>query len=144
MILACYGQHLWVVVLSYGIAFAYPVLYLHNIGRGVARALLGIGLVVAMYYCLGDPVVFLSFNSVFLAIYFYQLLHKTQAQAYHGFVAASSAYGMLTIPWAIYNSASENIVQPWQVFAATGVLVILALLLWSPMGRVQATPNAHA
>jgi hypothetical protein len=144
MIIACYGQHTWLVVLAYGMAFAYPVLYLHNIGRGVARAILGISLVVAMYYCLGDPVVFLSFNAVLLTIYFYQLLNITRVQAFHGLVALVSAFGMLTVPWAVYNSAGGHIVEPWQVFAVTGVMLVLGLTLWPRLLKMEATANAHA
>jgi hypothetical protein len=144
MIAACFGQYVWLVALSYFLALSYPVLYRHNISKGVERAALGIGLVVAMYYCLGDPVVFLSFNTVFLTLYFYQLLHKTQAQAFHGFVAATSAFGMLTIPLAIYNSAHGEIVEAWKVFALTGVLWAVMLGTWPKMGRMSPTPNAHA
>ncbi len=143
MITACYGQYLWVVVVSYALALSYPVLYRHSIGKGIERALLGVGLVVAMYYTLGDPVVFLSFNTVFLVIYFYELLHKTRAQAFHGFVAAVSAFGMLTIPLAIYNSANGEVVEPWEVFTVAGLLWLLMLGLWPRMGRLSPTPNAH-
>ena len=111
MITACYGQFVWLVALAYSLALSYPLLYRHNIGKGVERAALGIGLVVAMYYSLGDPVGVLSFNTVFMTIYFYELLHKTQAQGFHGFVAATSAFGMLMIPLAIYNSARGEIVE---------------------------------
>jgi hypothetical protein len=144
MITACYGQYPLLVALVYLLALSYPALYRHNIGKGIERAALGIGLVVAMYYCLGDPVVFLSFNTVLMTIYFYELLHKTQAQAFHGFVAFTSAFGMLTIPLAIYNSANGTPFAPWLIFSITGLLWVLMLAMWPALGRISSTPNAHA
>jgi len=144
MITACYGQSTWLVLLVYGLALTYPLSYLFEVGRGITRALLGIGMVVAMYYCLGDPVVFLSFNSVLLTVYFHQLLSRTRAQAFHGFMVSVSGFGMLTIPWAIHNSAQDLHIGPWKIFVATGLLLVTALALWPRLQRMQATPNAHS
>lgn len=144
IITACYGQYPMLAGTAYLLALSYPVLYCHSIGRGIERATLGIGMVVAAYYSLGDPVVFISFNTVFMTIYFYRLLHKTQAQAFHGFVAVTSAPGMLAIPWAIHNSASGTPTTPWLILAATALLWLLMLALWRRLGRANPTPNAHA
>lgn len=67
-------------------------------------------LVVGIAYALAlsYPVVFLALNSVLLTLYFFRLLRKTQAQAFHGFVAATSAPGMLVLPGAIHNSANNT------------------------------------
>ena len=143
MIVACFGRHPWVLALSYFTAAAYPILHRHDFGRDMARAALGIGLVIAMYYSLGDPVVFLSFNTVFLTIYFYELLQKTRAQFFHGFVAVTSAVGMLTIPVAIYNGANGLSVDAWQVFVLTGLLWAVAFGIWPRMAGMRPTPNAH-
>jgi hypothetical protein len=143
MITACYGNYSWVILVSYLLAIAYPIIYLLNTGRGMIRAILGSALVVAMYYRLGDPIVFLSLFAVFFSIYFYQLLHRTKAQAFHGGVAAVSAFGMVCIPWAIYNNANGTSTSPLMIWICAAVLLVGATLLWPRLRHLQPTPNAH-
>ena len=144
MITAFFGHYLWLVVAVYGLALAYPVMYIRGSGRGIARATLGVLLVVSAYYSLGDPVVFLSLIAVCSSIYFFRLLARTKAQSFHGLLVSVSAFGMLTIPLAIYNSATGSTTAPWLVWLVAVVVVALALLCWRPLAVMQPTPNARA
>ncbi len=144
MMAACYGLHAGAVIASYGLALAYyPASYLMKWGRGVVRAVLAASLVVALYYRLADSLLWLALLAIFFTIYFYQLLHRTRAQSFQGFLVASSAFGLCAIPLAIHNSARDISSSASSVMVFGAVLVGLALMLWPRLSRVAPTSNAH-
>lgn len=96
-----------------------------------------------MYCRLGDMIVFVSLLAVFFTLYFYQLLDRTRAQAFHGFLAVFSAFCMVCVPWAIHNGARGVSTPPSAVLFFTGIVVGAALLLWPRLSRIQPTANAH-
>lgn len=143
VIAASAGQQLLLAVPALLLALSYPALMRFDWAPALARTSLGLVMALTLYRALGDPVVFLSLVGVLLAVYFGDLLRRTRSHGLHGLVALFAAHGMLTIPWAIYNSARGESVALWLVFVVGAVALVLAMALWSRLTRLSPTPNAR-
>jgi len=142
---AASGQLLWLTALSAGGVLLFVLLYLRGKtpypGLGIVGSCHG----VALYLALGDPIVFLHLLcGTGMTGYFAALMFRTENQVLHGFTTLGNGLGMLAVPWAIHTAASGG-THSWG-FAASifGAGVLLAALLWRPLGKLAPTPRPSA
>jgi hypothetical protein len=145
--LACQGQHLWlwpVVVLA---ALAYPVMYFKGWPKEIIQGVLGLVYTACLYLSFRDPVVLFPLLTVFLTLYFLDILLKTRAQSMHGFTTIVNAVGLMAIPWAMY-AAAVGAPANWLLVILSCVLVVVlamalrpVLLKLSPTERPSERPR---
>lgn len=138
-VVACFGAQPWLLALVYGVALAYPLMYVTGWPAEAARGTLGVASVGALFLTFKDPVVFLSLVSVFLTLYFFKLLLKTEAQSLHGFTTLVNVLGVVVIPWAIHNAVRGEPMPWWQLLALAGLLVGAALAAYPWLSRLEPT-----
>jgi len=142
-VLAVYGGLAWVWPAILVAWLCYPVGYVLEVAwlRDGAQAVVGLASVLALYKALDEPVVFLSLVTVFLTLYFLDLLVKTLQQVFHGFTTGVNAVGLLAVVGAIAWSGTST-GWGWAVVVAVGVgVVALALVLRPMLLRMPATPR---
>ena len=139
--LACFGDNPWVLVGVSLCVVLYPVAYLLEWSVGILLNILGLSSAFSLYWAFKDPVVFLQLLTVFLTLYFLDILLKTRAQAMHGFTTIVHAFGAMTLPWAIYN-ASLGSTDNWLLVVIIAVTTVaLALILRPRLLRLPPTPR---
>jgi len=137
--LACQGQVFWLWPVCIGAAVAYPVMYFKNWPKEVIQGVLGLVSTVCLYLSFRDPVVLFPLVTVFLTLYFLDILLKTRAQSMHGFTTIVNAIGLMAIPWAMYAAAVEAPPNWPLVLGSSTLVVILAMLLRPRLLRLEAT-----
>ena len=139
--LACQGQAGWLWPLALGAAVAYAAMYALDWPKESMQGVVGLLSTLCLYLSFRDPVVVLPLLTVFLTLYFLNLLLKTHAQSLHGFTTVVNAVGLMAIPWAILNHV-RGAVTGWGTVAAIFVVVIgLALVLRPRLAQLAATPR---
>lgn len=142
--LACQGQHLWLWPLCIAAAVAYPVMYLKDWPKEIIQGLLGLVSTVCLYLSFRDPVVLLPLLTVFLTLYFLDILLKTRAQSMHGFTTIVNAVGLMAIPWAMY-AAKLGTPASWTLIFGTCILVVgLAMVTRPRLLKLLATERPSA
>lgn len=141
IVVACLGDLIWVRWAAYAGALLFPILYIAGWPVEVVRGALGAASVASLYWALGDPVVLLSFVSVFLTVYFFRLLMNTQAQSLHGITTLVNVVGAIVIPWAIVNTANGTFMPWWQLLLLAAALVGSALAAYPRLSKLAPTPR---
>ena len=141
VVVACFGDQVWVRWAAYTVAASFPTLYVLGGPVEIIRGTLGAASVGSLYWTLTDPVVLLSFVSVFLTVFFFRLLMKTRAQSLHGATTLVNVLSALVIPWAIVNTASGTPMPWWQVLMVAAGLVGVALVAYPRLSNLPATPR---
>ena len=141
IVVACFGNHQWLPWLAYSTALLFPVMYIARWPAEVIRGALGAASVASLYWTLRDPVVLLSLVSVFLTVYFFRLLMKTQAQSLHGVTTIVNVLGAVAIPWAIVNVANGTLMPWWQLLVLATTLVGGSLAAYPWLAKLTPTPR---
>ena len=140
-VLAVHGDHgwLWFVVLAVWVC--YPIGYVLGVSwlRDGAQAVVGLASVVVLYAALREPVAFLALPTVFLTLYFLDLLVRTRQQVFHGCTTGINAVGLLATVAAIAWSGTSS-GWGWGVVIGVAVVVVGAALLVRPV-LLKAPPT---
>jgi hypothetical protein len=140
-VLACQGQHVWLWPVCLMGTVVYSLLYWRNLPVTAVQALLGLLSTACLYLSFQDPVVLMPLLAVFLTLYFLNILLCTAAQSLHGFTTIVNGLGLMSIPWAMYNTAQGNALTWFPVLLVMALVVGLALALRPRLLRLEATPR---
>jgi hypothetical protein len=138
VIIACFGDTLWVSVPAVLLSVVYPWFYLRGKLDMAPLAVLGLGSIVAMWLRFNDPLVLLQLLMSPLTAVLFAALLRTCAQFLHGFVTLVAASNGLFTALIIY-SAADGEPTSWGVVAVAAVAVA-ALFVAVP----QAAKNLSA
>jgi hypothetical protein len=143
-VLAVYGDALWVWVAVLAVWALFPIAYVMDWPTAPVQAVLGVASVAALYVALDEPVVVLSLVTVFLTLYFLDLLVRTRQQVFHGFTTGVNAVGLLATVAAISWAGSSG-GWPWWVVVAVAVAVVAVAIAVRPvLLRAGPTPRKPA
>lgn len=140
--IACRGDLPWVAPVAIVLAAYYPVAYALGWPREPGQAGSGLLMTALLFERFGDPVVFLQLLTVFLTLYFFHLLLKTHAQSLHGFTTLINGVGLMAIPVAIHNYATNTII-PWPGVALIAIATAaICAALYPKLAALPATPRS--
>lgn len=138
-VVASAGQWSATWIICSAAVLLYAISYLRDWPTAPYQGLLGGASTLALFFALGDPIVFLQLVTVFLTLFFLDILLQTQAQSMHGFTTMVNGVGLMCIPIAISNSAAGT-ATPWIiVLGLAGISIVAALLSRKSLLLLEAT-----
>ncbi len=140
-VIAVAGANGWVWAIALAGAFAFSLTYLMGWPTPPIQAVLGLASAYLLYRALSQPVIILGLTSVFLTLYFLDILLRTRQQVMHGFVALINAVGLMATVIAIAWSANHEAMSWPVVIGLAFVIVGGALVLRPNLLRLPATPH---
>jgi uncharacterized membrane protein YhhN len=104
---------------------------------------LGLAAGVVIYQALNQPVVFFSLVTVFMTLFFLDVLLKTKQQVMHGFTTLVNAFSVVALCAAIIWAANDDKGMSWPVLIGISVVIVGGLLVLRPqLLKLPETPRA--
>ncbi len=138
-VIAVYGSHAWVWVTALALVVVFVGCYLGGLPTPIAQGLLGLWAAYALFRAFDQPVVFLSLVTVFLTLFFLDVLVRTLQQVMHGFVTGINGVGLMAMVIAVVAAAHGWRIGWIAVIVVTVVVVAVALALRPWLLRLPAT-----
>ena len=140
-VIAVAGASGWVWGVALAGAFAFSLAYLVGWPTPPIQAALGLASAYLLSRALSQPVIILGLTSVFLTLYFLDILIRTRQQVMHGFVTLINAVGLMATVIAIVWSANHEGMS-WPVVIGLGLVIVGGAFVLRPvLLRLGATPH---
>jgi hypothetical protein len=144
IVIACQGDHPWVVLASVIVVAAFPYFYLRQVAPFAPLAIMGAGSAVAAYLSFGDPVIFLQLLLAQATMYFFRCLLRTGAQVLHGFTTIAASSGVWFLAAAVHGGSTGTPRSWWFVVGVAAALVVAAALARPALLRLPITPRPQS
>jgi hypothetical protein len=142
-VLAAVGNTAWTWPATLAIATLFPIAYLLGLPTPPIQAVLGLAAGVVIYQALNQPVVFFSLVTVFMTLFFLDVLLKTKQQVMHGFTTLVNAFSVVALCAAIIWAANDDKGMSWPVLIGIAVVIVGGLVGLRPqLLKLPETPRA--
>ena len=141
-VLAAVGNTGWIWPVTLLVATLFPIAYLLGLPTPPVQAVVGLAAGVVIYQALNQPIVFFSLVTVFMTLFFLDIMLKTMQQVMHGFTTIVNSLSVVSLCAAIIWAANGQKGWTWLEFIVVSVIIIGALLAARPkLLKLPATPR---
>jgi hypothetical protein len=140
-VLAVYGDTGWMWWAVGAVVALLAVVYLTGGPKEALQMVLGVASVGALYAATRDPVIVLTLLTVFLTIFFLDVLLRTRQQVMHGFTTLVNAVSVVATVLAINGAATDSRWSWPLTLLVIGAVVALAFAVRPRLLRLPPTPR---